>query len=119
MSEDPITCEVRYRIDASALSEFKAYAQTWIRLIERHGGTHHGYFISREPPNGAGVSFRGLGKDGGNDIAIALFTFPDDATYLRYRDAVAIDPDGIEANARYGKNPPFSSYERVFLQPLE
>jgi hypothetical protein len=118
MSNAPITCEVRYRIDPSAIGEFKAYAQTWIRLIERHGGTHHGYFISREQPTGAGVSFQGLGKDGDSDIAIALFTFPDDATYLSYRDEVARDPDGIEANSRYGRNPPFSSYERMFLQRL-
>jgi hypothetical protein len=118
MSNAPVTCEVRYRIDPSKIEDFKAYAKIWIKLIERHGGTHHGYFIPRERPTGVGVSFPGVGKDGAGDIAIALFTFPDDKAYLNYREKVAKDPDSIDANARFGAQPPFLSYERVFLQPL-
>jgi hypothetical protein len=118
MLNSPVTCEVRYRIDQSRITEFNAYAQIWIELIERHGGTHHGYFIPREKPVGVGTSFPGVGMEGVGDIAVALFTFPDETTYLRYRNNVAEDPDGIEANARFGNDPPFSSYERVFLQPL-
>jgi hypothetical protein len=118
MSNASITCEVRYRIDPAQVDDFRAYAEIWIRLIERHGGIHHGYFIASAVPVGAGVSFQGLGEDGDRDIAIALFTFPDEAAYLRYRQDVAMDPDGIEANARFGKKPPFRSYERVFLRRL-
>ncbi|AYD02462.1 NIPSNAP family protein [Neorhizobium sp. NCHU2750] len=118
MSGAPVTCEVRYRIDPDRLADFKLYAETWVRLIERHGGTHHGYYLPREAPRGAGMSFEGLGREGDGDIAIALFSFPDDQTYLGYRDAVAKDPDAMAANARYGENPPFRSYERVFLQRL-
>ncbi|WP_267552632.1 NIPSNAP family protein [Rhizobium rhizogenes] len=118
MSNAPVTCEVRYRLDPVRIEDFKAYAKIWIKLIERHGGTHHGYFIPRGRPTGIGISFPGVGEDGADDIAIALFTFPDDEAYLTYREKIANDLDGIEANARFGKQPPFLSYERVFLQPL-
>ncbi|WP_181409844.1 NIPSNAP family protein [Martelella alba] len=118
MRNRPVTCEVRYLIDQSRISEFEAYAQTWIELIERHGGTHHGYFIPRDKPEEAGVSFSGLGKDGSASVAIALFTFPDEDSYLQYRERVAKDPDGMAANARFKASPPFISYERFFLTPI-
>lgn len=118
MSASPVICEVRYFIDQDTMDEFKAYARMWMALIERYGGTHHGYFMSREGPAGSAVSFPGIGKDGASDIAIARFTFPDDAAYFRYREEAAKDADGIEANSRYGNNPPFRSYERVFLERL-
>lgn len=118
MLDGPVTCEIRYRIDESRIAEFKAYAQTWVALIERHGGTHHGYFLPREKPEGVGASFPGMAQEGAGDVAIALFTFPDEAAYFRYRSAVAEDPDGMAANARYADDPPFISYERLFLRPL-
>ncbi len=118
MRKAPVTCEVRYRLDPERIADFYDYARIWIMLIERHGGTHHGYFMPREKPEGAAVSFPGTGGEGAGDIAVALFTFPDEAAYLRYRDTVAEDVDGIAANARFSKNPPFKSYERSFLQPL-
>nr|WP_210209353.1 NIPSNAP family protein [Ensifer adhaerens] len=113
-----VTCEIRYWLKPARLAEFEAYAQTWMTLIERHGGTHHGYFVPREKPEGVGASFPGVGEDGAGDIAVALFTFADEAAYLRYRSDVAADPDGMAANALYADDPPFVSYERVFLQPL-
>ncbi len=118
MSVAAVICEVRYRIDKMAIDEFTAYAETWKRLIERYGGTHYGYFMSREAPAGAAMSFPQAGEDEANDIAVALFSFPDDAAYLRYRDDVAKDADGIEANLRFRKSPPFISYQRVFLERL-
>ncbi|MGM4910040.1 NIPSNAP family protein [Rhizobium sp. 768_B6_N1_8] len=118
MSNTPVTCEVRYRLDPQKLAEFEAYAQIWMGLIERCGGTHHGYFLPRERPDGTGMSFPAAGSDGAGDIAIALFTFPDEESYLNYRSSVAADPEGIAANARFGDNPPFKSYERLFLRPL-
>ncbi|WP_253958292.1 NIPSNAP family protein [Rhizobium sp. WYJ-E13] len=114
----PVTCEVRYRLDPGKRTEFEAYAEVWVQLIERYGGTHHGYFMPREKPEGAGLSFPGAGADGEGNIAIALFTFPDEETYLGYRASVAADPDSIAANARFGADPPFRSYERLFLRPL-
>jgi hypothetical protein len=60
----------------------------------------------RDKPTETGLSFPGLGQEGSTDVAIALFTFPDDATYLQYREQVAKDPDGVAANARFRENPP-------------
>ena len=118
MEKAPVTCEVRYRLDPEKIADFRDYARIWSTLIERFGGTHHGYFMPREKPEGAAVSFPGAGGEGAGDIALALFTFPDEAAYLLYRDKVAEDADGIAANARFSENPPFKGYERTFLQPL-
>ncbi|RFZ88111.1 NIPSNAP family protein [Shinella sp. WSJ-2] len=118
MRNVPVTCEVRYRLDPERIADFHDYARIWTMLIERHGGTHHGYFMPRKKPEGAAVSFPDAGGEGAADIAVALFTFPDEATYLVYRDKVAEDAEGIAANARFLENPPFKSYERTFLQPL-
>ncbi|MFJ9037024.1 NIPSNAP family protein [Streptomyces sp. NPDC102406] len=41
-----------------------------MRLLDRHGGTHHGYFL---PAEGAG------------DLALARFGFPSLAAYEQYR----------------------------------
>lgn len=114
----PVTCHVRYRLDPRKRAEFEAYAEVWVRLVERYGGTHHGYFMPREKPEGARLSFPGAGKDGEGNIAIALFSFPDEQTYLGYRSSVATDPDSIAANKRFGADPPFRTYERMFLRPL-
>lgn len=118
MPKSPVTCEVRYHLDPERIAEFEAYARIWIKLIERHGGTHHGYFMPREKPQDAKVSFEGLGSEGASDVAIALFTFADEEAYARYREQVEKDPDGVAANERFREDPPFRSYERVFLTPL-
>jgi hypothetical protein len=118
MNHGPVTCEVRYRLDPERLPAFEAYARIWITLIERYGGTHHGYFMPREKPAGANVSFAGVGNEGADDVAIALFTFTDEEAYANYRQQAAKDPDGVAANQRFSDDPPFISYERVFLTPL-
>lgn len=118
MTAKPVTCEIRYRLDPDRITEFEAYAQVWAKLIKRYGGTHHGYFVPREKPAGVTMSFANAGEEGNGDTAIALFTFPDEETYLSYRTRAAEDPEGMAANARYRETPPFVSYERVFLQPL-
>jgi hypothetical protein len=118
MHNSQVTCEVRYHLDPERISEFEAYAQIWIKLIERYGGKHHGYFMPREKPADVKVSFAGVGNEGASNVAIALFTFADDEAYATYREQVAKDPDGVAANARFGANPPFISYERMFLTPL-
>ena len=66
-----ITCYLNYKIDPNKLEEFETYAQLWIPLVNRFGGTHHGYFLPSE---------------GANNIALALFTFPSLATYEQYRN---------------------------------
>jgi hypothetical protein len=42
-----ITCYVRYTLNLDETDAFRQYAQLWIRLINRLGGTHHGYFVPR------------------------------------------------------------------------
>ncbi len=56
-----ITSYLRYVIDPYKLNEFEKYGKMWIPLVEKFGGTHHGYFIPHE---------------GASNIAIALFSFP-------------------------------------------
>jgi hypothetical protein len=89
----PVTYQIRYTLDLTKLGAFESYARTWIVLIERYGGIHHGYFIPRASPDGVGMSFPGLGYDGSVDLAVAMFTFPDEDSYRRYRERVAADPE--------------------------
>src|SRR5882757_2073381 len=100
-NKQTVTCQIRYRLDLSKLNEFEVYARAWMQLIVRYGGTHHGYFIPRAAPRRVRTSFPGVGHDGPNDIAIALFTFPDEQSYSRYRDMVAADPECRSAESLY------------------
>jgi hypothetical protein len=43
-----ITCYLRYIIDPDRVSDFEAYGQMWIPLVEKFGGQHHGYFLFHE-----------------------------------------------------------------------
>jgi hypothetical protein len=113
-----VTCQIRYTLDLAKLGAFEAYARTWISLIRRHGGIHHGYFIPRATPDEAGVSFPGLGYDGPTDVAVAMFTFPDEESYRLYRDRVATDPECLSAAALVRETGCFTRYERLFLQPV-
>lgn len=72
-------------------------------------------FPSRPAPVGGQASFPEKATDEAALVAVARFAFTDAAAYLAYRATVQRDPDGIAANARYGGNPPFLSYDRCFL----
>jgi hypothetical protein len=117
-SDGPITCCVRYVVDPGQIQAFELYAVSWMRLIERHGGTNHGYFLPRPTPLLAGFSFPGVGREGPDDVAVALFSFPNVAAYQAYRREVALDPDCEAAEALYRDTRCFLSYERTFLKPL-
>lgn len=115
------TCFIRYTIDPGKRSEFLEYARAWISLIERHGGTHHGYFIPGDQHDrlpDAAFSFPGLGKEGPADIAVALFSFATLEAYEAYRRHVSEDPACKAATARFNETKCFSSYERNFLIPV-
>jgi hypothetical protein len=115
------TCLIRYVVDPTKLDEFEEYAKAWIPLIEKYGGTHHGYFVPGRPTDrfpDATFSFPGLGKNGPDNIAVALFSFPDLDTYYSYRKAVGDDPDCKAATKRFNETKCFSSYERNFLRPI-
>ncbi len=115
----PLTCEVRYTLDLNKLKEFEAYARAWMILTERHGGTHHGYYIPRPPSRGCPSQLSQAGHEGPTVVAIALFSFPDDESYLRYRETVANNPDCGPAASLYRETGCFISYERLFLSPVE
>jgi hypothetical protein len=115
------TCFIRYKIDPDKLNAFREYAHSWILLIEKYGGTHHGYFV---PGTGAdnlpsaAFSFPDLGTEGPPNIAVALFSFPSVEAYNQYRRAVLDDEDCKAATARFNETKFFSSYERTFLVPI-
>jgi hypothetical protein len=116
------TCFIRYQIAPGKLGAFQEYARAWIALIEKYGGTHHGYFAPGDGSTAlpdASFSFPGLGREGPPDTGIALFSFPSLEAYERYRRDVAEDEACKTATARFEENPCFTSYERTFLVPVE
>jgi hypothetical protein len=115
------TCFIRYQVDPAKLAEFREYAHSWIALINKYGGIHHGYFVpgtDQDELPSAAFSFPGLGTEGPPHIAVALFSFPSIAEYERYRTAVSSDEGCKEATARFNETKCFSSYERTFLVPV-
>lgn len=98
-----ITCYLRYSINPSKLEEFEHYGRLWIPLVEKFGGTHHGYFLPEESAN---------------DIAVALFSFPSLAAYETYRKQSESDED-CQAAFRYAEETQcIVRYERQFLRPV-
>ena len=98
-----ITCVVDYVVDAGKLAEFELFAARWMELVERHGGTHHGYFLPAE---------------GASDRALALFSFPSLAAYERYRALFGVDPDFIAADRIRDESGCVVRYDRSFMRPL-
>lgn len=98
-----ITCHLRYIIDADKLTEFEHYARLWIPLVEKFGGTHHGYLMPSE---------------GTSNVALASFSFESLAAYEQYRIAAATDKECMAAMAYYRETKCFLSYERSFFRPV-
>lgn len=98
-----VTCYLRYVIDPFKRKEFEHYGKLWIPLVEKFGGTHHGYFLPHEGPN---------------NIALALFTFPSLAEYEIYRAKAASDPECEAAMKYYRETKCFLSFERSFMEPV-
>ena len=114
-----ITCYLRYVIDPDKLKEFENYARMWMPLVEKFGGTHHGYFLPQEAPaDTAPFSFPGLAAEGPGDVAVALFSFPSMEAYQTYRRKAAGDEECRAAMAYYHETKCFLSYERSFMKPL-
>ena len=98
-----VTCYLRYVIDPYKLAEFEQYGKLWIPLVEKFGGTHHGYFLPSE---------------GASNIALALFTFPSLAAYEAYRSQAAGDA-ACQAAIKYAEETRcIVSYERSFFRPV-
>jgi len=113
-----ITCFLRYTIDPEKLVEFEHYASVWMRLIEKYGGTHHGYFVPGDAPPLAEFSFPSVGEEGQGNVAVALFSFPTVAAYETYRREVANDPECLAVTRHYEQTKCFTKYERTFMRAL-
>jgi hypothetical protein len=114
-----ITCLIRYDLGAGKIGDFKQYARAWMTLIEKYGGTHHGYFVPAAAPPDAEFSFKGVGRDGPENVGVALFSFPSIEAYESYRREVKNDPNCIAATAQRDASECFTGYERTFLEPVE
>lgn len=98
-----VTCYLEYIVDPDKLVEFEEYGRRWIDLVNRLGGTHHGYFLPSE---------------GASDVAYALFSFPSLADYEAYRARSFEDPE-CQAAIEYAKETRcILSYRRSFLRPV-
>ena len=98
-----ITCVVDYTIDPAKLAAFEDFARTWIRLVNQHGGHHHGYFLPGE---------------GASDRALALFSFPSLAAYESYRSRFGDDPDFVAADKIRDDSGCVLRHERTFMRAL-
>jgi len=98
-----ITCYLKYVVDPWKLDAFEAYAKAWIPVVNRMGGTHHGYFLPHE---------------GASDLAYALFSFPSLAAYEDYRQRLAVDPECQAILAEEKQVRSIVRYERSFMRPV-
>jgi NIPSNAP len=114
-----ITCFIRYTVAMDKLGEFEHYSRVWMRLIEKYGGTHHGYFVPGDAPASAPFSFPGVGEAGPDNIAIALFSFPSVEGYEKYRSEVKNDPECIAITKVRDETECFTKYERTFMRVVE
>lgn len=115
------TCMIRYVVDIEKLDEFERYAITWMRLIQKYGGIHHGYFLPSKDcfdQIASSFSFPDLGRCGPKNIAVAFFSFESIEKYEIYKRKVKDDDECIHITERAKQNPCFLNYERTFLQPL-
>lgn len=98
-----ITCHLTYQVDPGQLVAFERFAKRWIALVDRSGGTHHGYFLPAE---------------GASDVAFALFSFPSLADYETYREGFGTDPDFVAADRIREESGCVVRYEGTFLRPV-
>ncbi len=98
-----VTCYLKYVIDPYKIEAFEKYAQMWIPLVDRFGGTHHGYFLPHE---------------GANNIAVALFSFQSLSAYEEYRMKITQDSDCKAAFDHAAKTRCIMSFERSFMKPI-
>jgi len=98
-----VTFVIDYTIDPSKLAAFEEYSERWIQLVEREGGTHHGYYLPAE---------------GASDKSLALFSFPSLTAYEVYRGNFGVDPDFIAADKLRTDSGCVLRWERTIMRPL-
>lgn len=99
-----ITCFIRYQIDPFQREAFQKYAENWGRIIPRCGGDLVGYFLPRE---------------GTNDIAWGLISFPSLAAYEVYRQRLREDHEAIENFSTAQRLRFILREERTFVEGVE
>lgn len=98
-----ITCVIHYIVAPDKTAEFEQFGQEWMRLVSKHGGQHHGYFLPAE---------------GASDQALALFSFGSLADYERYRTLFGKDPEFIAADRIRDESGCVLRYDRTFMRPM-
>ena len=99
-----ITVFIEYRIDPFQRAAFEGYAQRWLDIIPRCGGSLVGYWMPHE---------------GTNDVAFGLISFDSLAAYETYRAALRADADGV-ANFADAESQRFILTERrTFLRQVQ
>lgn len=78
-----ITLCIRYTLNPARLADFEVYARALQRPVDRCGGKFVAYYL---PTKIAGPT----------NTALGLIDFPDLASYERYREELASDPEGVE-----------------------
>jgi hypothetical protein len=99
-----ITCMIRYQIDPLQREQFRAYAESWSRIIPRCGGHLIGYFLPHE---------------GTNDIAWGLIMFDSLASYERYRTRLKSDLQGRENFEFAARHKFILREERSFVEAVD
>lgn len=98
-----ITCVLNYTIDPGEIEAFERFALEWMRLVNKQGGVHHGYYLPAE---------------GDSDRALALFSFDSLASYETYRKRFGQDPEFIAADRIRDESGCVVRHERTFMRPL-
>ncbi|MCJ2083512.1 NIPSNAP family protein [Methylobacterium sp. J-090] len=90
-------------IDPGKIEAFEEFGRRWIDLVNRHGGTHHGYDLPAE---------------GASDRALALFSFPRIADDERSRSPFGQDPRFVEADHVRDETDCVIRTDRTFMRSL-
>jgi len=98
-----INCFLRHQIDPYKREEFRKYADMWLHLIPKFGGTHHGYFLP---------------KESASDLAVALFSFASLADHETYRLESQSDPHCRAASAFANETRCIVRLDQQFLEPV-
>ena len=98
-----VTCFLTYQIDPHKVEDFEHYAKTWIDLVNKMGGDHHGYLLPYE---------------GASNVAYASFSFPSLAEYERYRNNILRDKACQDILNWEKEKRCIISYERSFMSPV-
>jgi hypothetical protein len=100
----PITCFIRYQIDAFQRDAFRVYAENWGRIIPRLGGHLVGYFLPHE---------------GTNDVAWGLVAFDSLAAYEAYRARLKADAEARDNFAMAQRQRFILSERRTFVEAVQ